>query len=61
MRRQNYQEYLDAIKETDPILYSELTDNPTGTNGDNFGCLTLIVTVVLAVLFTLFLIFFGGK
>lgn len=54
-----HKEEMEELKKFDPITYYEMTDNPTGTNGDNFGCLTLIIAILVAVLFTL--IFFFGE
>jgi len=40
----NHKDYMKWLKENDPILYSELTSNPTGTDGGDFsGCLGLFI------------------
>ena len=59
MRRQTHKEQMEYLKEYDPITYYEMTDNPTGTNGDNFGCLTFIILVIVVIIFTLFYFFVG--
>lgn len=46
---ENHKEYLKHLKENDPILYSELTSDPTGSDGfDNTG---IILKVILFILF----------
>jgi len=55
-----HKDYIDYLKENDPILYYELTSNPTGVNGDDsFGCVVIIAILIIAVGLGFF--FFGGK
>ena len=55
-----HKDYMDYLKENDPILYYELTSNPTGVNGDDsFGCVVLIGILIIAVGLAFY--FFGGK
>lgn len=58
MRRQTHKEYMEILQKTDPITFYEMGGEDEKSN---FGCLTLIVTILVVVVFTLFLIFFGGK
>lgn len=45
-----HKEYMNHLKENDPMLYYDLTSNPTGSNGDDsFGCVVLIAILIIAV------------
>jgi len=37
MEKLTHKEKMDYVREHDPILYYELIDNPTGSNGDSFS------------------------
>ncbi len=51
--KENHYQYMKRIKKEDPILYSELKSNPTGTNTslDNlFPILIFIVACLLCII-----------
>lgn len=54
----NYKDYMNWLKENDPMLYSDLTSNPTGagSDGESVGCF-----VFLIIGFICFLIFLAAK
>lgn len=56
-----HKEEMKYLKKYHPMEYDAYFGDPVtgGTNGDNFGCLTLIIVSIVAVLFTL--IFFFGE
>jgi len=54
MRRQTHKEQMDYLKEYDPITYYEMGGEDEKSN---FGCLTLIVVVIVAIIFTLLYFF----
>lgn len=51
----NYKERMERLKENDPIMYYELTSDPTGASGDD-GCIVPIFTIILTIVVTLILI-----
>jgi hypothetical protein len=57
MNDMNHKEYLEYLKENDPILYYELTSNPTGVDSDNHIIYTplvfIIVLIIMVVLFSI--------
>ncbi len=54
-------DYMDWLKENDPMLYYDLTSDPTGVgDSDNGGCIIFTVVFVIAVLYG-FYFFFAGK
>lgn len=53
-----HKDYMNWLKENDPILYSDLTSDPTGgyqDDVDSVGC--FIALVMLAIGFVCFIIF----
>lgn len=56
-----HKEKMDYLKENDPILYYELTSNPTGADDDggDFGCVLGFMLIVIAVCFAVYM--FCGK
>lgn len=56
-----HKEKMDYLKENDPILYYELTSNPTGADSDpgEAGCVLGFILIVIAVCFAVYM--FCGK
>ena len=56
-----HREKMDYLKENDPMLYYELTSNPTGADSDSgeFGCVLGFILIVIAVCFVAYM--FCGK
>jgi len=47
----NYKEYLNHLKEHDPMTYHEMTSNPTGADGTDFSItgLLFIITLIMGI------------
>nr|DAI89514.1 MAG TPA: Protein melan-A [Caudoviricetes sp.] len=55
-----HKDYMNQLKKNDPMLYYELTSDPTGASGDDsFGCVVFIIILIIAVGIGFY--FFGGK
>jgi hypothetical protein len=48
MEEMTHKEYMGYLKKYDPILYSELTSDPTNTSSDDSGCLGVIFIGLIA-------------
>jgi hypothetical protein len=64
LKKMNYSQKMNWLKENDPITYHELTSNPTGSESE-FGCVfltvfILFVVIILSLLLAPFLIFIYG-
>ncbi len=50
----NHKEYMEWLKEADPILYSELTSNPTGSE-DAYTSMTGFIICLMILIVIIFL------
>ena len=50
----DHEKRMQHIKETDPILYYELTNDPTGASSGNAGCGTVCWLVLIILLIVAF-------
>ncbi len=49
MEEMAHKEYMEYLKKYDPILYSELTSDPTNASSDDSGCLGIIFIGLIAI------------
>lgn len=38
----SFKEYMNWLRENDPMTYYEMTHNPSGTDSDGFGCVVIL-------------------
>ena len=48
--KENHSQYMKRIKKEDPILYSELTSNPTGTDTSTDNLFPILIFIVACLL-----------